>query len=221
MRDKITLIQKRGDPMGKSVYSMVLSDEVVSLIDREAFKRGLSRSQMINEVLAEFVGYSTDERRINELIGNLNEILIGASRLRVVRRQQSAIDFLSALNYKYSPRVTYSVDLSPDGSFGELKIALRTTNPDLLEITGEFFNDFIEIERSFVKDAEYGIRDGKLIRKLDFKKAENGKDLADLISAYVNNLDKLFNEYVFDYQMGTAKENLFRNYSSVRDKMNI
>ena len=207
--------------MGKSVYSMVLSDEVVSLIDREAFKRGLSRSQMINEVLAEFVGYSTDERRINELIGNLNEILIGASRLRVVRRQQSAIDFLSALNYKYSPRVTYSVDLSPDGSFGELKIALRTTNPDLLEITGEFFNDFIEIERSFVKDAEYGIRDGKLIRKLDFKKAENGKDLADLISAYVNNLDKLFNEYVFDYQMGTAKENLFRNYSSVRDKMNI
>ena len=207
--------------MGKSVYSMVLSDEVVSLIDREAFKRGLSRSQMINEVLAEFVGYSTDERRINELIGNLNEILIGASRLRVVRRQQSAIDFLSALNYKYSPRVTYSVDLSPDGSFGELKIALRTTNPDLLEITGEFFNDFIEIERSFVKDAEYGIRDGKLIRKLDFKKAESGKDLADLISAYVNNLDKLFNEYVFDYQMGTAKENLLRNYSSVREEMKI
>ena len=57
--------------MGKSVYSMVLSDEVVSLIDREAFRRGVSRSQMINEVRADFVGFSTDERRISELIENV------------------------------------------------------------------------------------------------------------------------------------------------------
>ena len=207
--------------MGKSVYSMVLSDEVVSLIDKEAFKRGLSRSQMINEVLAEFVGFSTEERKMSELIGNLNEMLLGASRLKVVRRQQSAIDFLSALNYKYSPRVTYSVDLFVNGNYGELKIALRTTNPDLLEITGEFFNDFIEIERSFIPDAEYGIRDGKLIRKLDFSKVVSGKDLADKISSYVNNLDKLFNEYVFDHQMGAAKENLLRNYSAVKEKMDL
>ena len=201
--------------MGKSVYSMVLSDEVVSLIDREAFRRGVSRSQMINEVLAEFVGFSTEERRINELIENLNELLLGESRLRVVRRQQSAIDFLSALNYKYSPRVTYSVDLFTERDYGELKIALRTTNPDLIIITEEFFNDYIEIERAAGVNAVYEIRDGKLVRRLDFSRVETAKELADAISRYVNILDRLFNEYVYDYSFGYAKKRLKENYKKV------
>ena len=201
--------------MSKSVYSMVLSDEVVALIDREAFKRGVSRSQMINEVLAEFVGYSTEERRITELIENLNELLSGANRLRVVRRQQSAIDFLSALNYKYSPRVTYSVDMFPDKDFGELKIALRTTNPDLIAITSEFFNDYIAVERESGVNAVYGVRDGKLVRRLDFSKVSTAKELADAISTYVNVLDRLFNAYVYDYPIGLAKKNLIENYRMV------
>ena len=198
--------------MSKSVYSMVLSDEVVALIDREAFRRGASRSQMINEVLAEYVGYSTEERRISELIDNLNELLVGENRLRVVRRQQSAIDFLSALNYKYSPRVTYSVDLFTEKNYGELKIALRTTNPDLIAITAEFFNDYIETEREAGVKAVYGVRDGKLVRRLDFSRVETAKELADAISCYVNILDRLFNEYVYDFPFGSARKNLKLNY---------
>ena len=207
--------------MSKSVYSMVLSDEVVSLIDREAFRRGISRSQMINEVLADFVGFSTEEQRINELIENLNGLLADANRLRVVRRQQSAIDFLSALNYKYSPRVTYSVDLFTGENYGELKIALRTTNPELISITNEFFNDFIGIENEAGGSAFFGVRDGKLIRRLDFSKLSSAKELADAISDFINTLDKLFNEYVFDYAFGTAKIKLRKNYFAVKDRIKV
>ena len=204
--------------MGKSVYSMVLNDEVVALIDKKAFLSGLSRSQMINEILAEAVGFSTEKQQIADVLERINALEIG--RLKVVRRQQSVIDFLSALNYKYSPKVTYSVDLFAGEGFGELKIALRTTNPDLLNITTNFFNDFIALEKEFKPSAEYSVRDGKLIRKLDFSSATSG-DLAERISSYVRCLDKLFNEYVFDSAFGMQGEKLERNYLGMKEKMTV
>lgn len=38
--------------MSKSVYSLVLGDEVVAQIDRAAYALGTSRSNLINQVLA-------------------------------------------------------------------------------------------------------------------------------------------------------------------------
>ena len=205
--------------MSKSVYSVVLNDEIVELIDKKAFLSGSSRSQMINEILAEAVGFSTEKQQIAEIMDVIGALEIG--RLKVVRRQQSVIDFLSALNYKYSPKVTYSVDLFAGEGYGELKIALRTTNPELLNITGNFFNDFIELEKLRDNTVQFGVRDGKLIRRLGFSKTNFGKDLAEKISTYVGCLDKLFNEYVFDYNYGTEREKLKENYNALADKMKI
>ena len=52
--------------MSKSVYSLVLSDEVVREVDLEAYRHGLSRSAMINQILAEAVSYVTPEKRMRE-----------------------------------------------------------------------------------------------------------------------------------------------------------
>ena len=41
--------------MKKSVYSLVLSDDVVAAVDRTAYQQGVSRSAMINQILAEYV----------------------------------------------------------------------------------------------------------------------------------------------------------------------
>lgn len=205
--------------MSKSVFSVVLNDEIVSLIDKKAFLSGLSRSQMINEILAEAVGYSTEKQRASEILDSLCDLQ--TDRIRVVRRQQSVVDFLSALNYKYSPKVTYSVDLFAGEDFGELKIALRTTNPDLIAITESFFNDFIAIETKYLGAVEYGIRDGKLIRRLDFSEKTGGRHLAESISDYINCLDKLFNEYVFDSAFGESNKKLEKNYLALKNKMTI
>ena len=50
--------------MNKSVYSLVLSDEIVQEIDRMAYEAGASRSAMINQILADYVRYTTPEKRM-------------------------------------------------------------------------------------------------------------------------------------------------------------
>ena len=42
--------------MKKAVYSLVLSEDVVDAVDRMAYSRGTSRSNLINQILAEAVG---------------------------------------------------------------------------------------------------------------------------------------------------------------------
>ena len=51
--------------MGKTVYSLVLTDEVIEEIDRLAYTMGTSRSALIDRILAEKVSYTTPEMRID------------------------------------------------------------------------------------------------------------------------------------------------------------
>lgn len=50
--------------MGKSVYSLVLMDDIVAAVDRLAYQQGTSRSNMVNRILAEYVQMDTPENRI-------------------------------------------------------------------------------------------------------------------------------------------------------------
>ena len=50
--------------MNKSVYSLVLMDNVVSEVDKMAYEMGTSRSNLINQILAEYVRYTTPEMRM-------------------------------------------------------------------------------------------------------------------------------------------------------------
>ena len=54
--------------MNKSVYSIVLSDDVVAQVDRLAYKAGTSRSAMINRILADYVSYVTPEQRLRDIL---------------------------------------------------------------------------------------------------------------------------------------------------------
>ncbi len=208
--------------MSKSVYSMVLSDEVIRLIDNAALKTGKSRSTLVNEILASYVGYSTSGRRIEEILSLVTEAFEQHGRMRVERRQQSTIDFLSAINYKYNPRVTYSVELFTEDEFsGYLKIALRTTSQALITVINEFFNAFIAIEHKYLGDVEYSVVDGKLVRKLRFKEKCGTAEIALKITDYVNVIDKLINGFIEDYFVGTAEENLHYNYLKIKDNIDF
>lgn len=208
--------------MSKSVYSMVLSDEVISLIDNAALKSGKSRSTLVNEVLANYVGYSTEKQRIEEILSLVTTAFESHRRMRVERRQQSTIDFLSAINYKYNPRVTYSVELFTEDEFtGYLKIALRTTNQTLIEVVNDFFASFIRIERKYLGNVEYSVVDGKLLRKLNFKKINSTSEIALKLTDYVNDIDGLINAYTEDYFSGCADENLEKNYLRIKDEIDF
>ena len=48
--------------MKKNLYSLTLSDEVVREVDALAHRMGTNRSNLINQILAEYVRYTTPER---------------------------------------------------------------------------------------------------------------------------------------------------------------
>ena len=64
--------------MNKSVYSLVLSDEIVQEIDRLAYEAGASRSAMINQILADYVRYTTPEKRMREVFSAIEQMLLGS-----------------------------------------------------------------------------------------------------------------------------------------------
>ena len=49
--------------MTKTMYSLILTDAVIEKIDRMAYEKGISRSQMIDHLLAREVGLSTPEQK--------------------------------------------------------------------------------------------------------------------------------------------------------------
>lgn len=205
--------------MGKSVYSVVLDDEVVKYADKAAAKTGESRSQFINRVIAKEVGFSTSRQKLDEVIDALDAAIATHEKIRMVRRQQSVVDFLSALNYKYSPRVTYSVELDPEKRAARLKIALRTTSPALSGICNEFFNTFAALEKGSKGKNLFFVEDGKLVRDFIVPSEAKGEEAAKLITDYVNCFDALLNAYIGNYPFGTADEKLVEDYLRLSPKM--
>ena len=53
--------------MKKSVYSLVLMDDVVKAIDQMAYENNTSRSNLINQILAEKVMLITPEMRMRDI----------------------------------------------------------------------------------------------------------------------------------------------------------
>ena len=78
--------------MAKTVYSLVLDDEVMKLVDKAARRGGLSRSAYINQALAENVGYETALKKNADLFRCVEDLLarhdnLHSLRLLRVRRQ--------------------------------------------------------------------------------------------------------------------------------------
>ena len=51
----------------KTLYSLMLNDEVVREVDALAHRMGTNRSSLINQILADYVDLTTPERRINDV----------------------------------------------------------------------------------------------------------------------------------------------------------
>jgi hypothetical protein len=186
--------------MGKSIYSLVLNDEIVDMIDGAAYKKGVSRSTLVNQVLAEYVGYETAEQKARNMFTLIEDLIMGERRMRLLsQNRDSGFSIVSALNYKYSPRVTYAIEIKPmENVLGELVITYRTSKTELIELIERFFAQWIMLERDNLDyDVEYAAGDGKLRRKLyNVAGEESAENVANVLSSYVRNLDRLLNAYI-------------------------
>lgn len=78
--------------MQKSVYSIVLSDDVVAQIDRLAYRHNTNRSNMINQILAEYVSYVTPEKRMQDTFRRMESILQAADTFQVLMQPTESTD---------------------------------------------------------------------------------------------------------------------------------
>ena len=114
--------------MKKTLYSLMLSEDVVAEVDRLAHRLGTNRSNLINQILAEHVNLVTPERRINDIFSAIEQLMTPSRELvPFVSPNAMTMSLKSSLEYKYRPTVKYEVELYRGDSdcLGELTVIFR------------------------------------------------------------------------------------------------
>ena len=190
--------------MQKSVYSLVLMDDVVAAVDRLAYAAGTSRSNMINRILAEYASLDTPEQRIQDVFSVISAVIEQQSVLQpMLSASDAMLSLRSALQYKYNPSVRYVVELYPhiDAEMGEMRAGLRTQNPTLLLYLSQFFRLWTKLEANYLSDPPrtYNAESGRFTRV--FLTPQNGfsaDSAGQAIADYIALFDTCLKNY-FDY----------------------
>ncbi|MBR6106544.1 MAG: ribbon-helix-helix protein, CopG family [Oscillospiraceae bacterium] len=186
--------------MKKAVYSLVLSEDVVEAVDRMAYARGTSRSNLINQLLAEAVGYVTPERRMAEILNTLSQQMNGLFQLQ----EQAADGMLtirSPLRYRYKPTIRYRVELyrQPEQALGVLHASFRTQNKTLIADAEAFFRTWaaLEVQSGQCSESDYSIAEGAWNRlfRIPANKRISSDELGAAIGQYIKRVDAALKAY--------------------------
>ncbi|MEG2015113.1 MAG: hypothetical protein RR086_05210, partial [Clostridia bacterium] len=186
--------------MGKSVFSLVLGDEIIEQVDKLAYGKGISRSNMVNEILAEFISYETPQKRMGNIFSEVERLLNGSDVLKFLSQPTASMASIrSALTYRYNPTVKYSVELttSDNKHFGNLKVSLRTQNEELIKQIMIFYGYWTYLENKYVGKVDSRSYDGKFERNFVLPDSEelSSAVLGQAITMYIRNMDEIMNLY--------------------------
>ena len=188
--------------MNKSIYSLVLSDEVVDAVDVLARTEGISRSAMINRILAERVSYTTPEMRLRDILQSLARSMNGEFML-TEQPSGSTLSARTSLKYRYKPTVKYSVEIySENGKrAGQLRVSFRTQNAQLIADLMGFFRCWAGLEQKYIadklsNDIVYTIADGRFERTLNMPRGKITDDeLGTAVAKYMAVFDGAMKAY--------------------------
>ncbi len=188
--------------MNKSIYSLVLSDEVVEAVDALAHGAGMSRSAMINRILAEKVAFVTPEMRLQEVLDSLARSMTDAFMLSE-KPSGSTLSARTSLKYRYKPTVKYSVEIySENGKrAGQLRVSFRTQNAQLIADLMGFFRCWAALEQKHIanklsNDIVYTIADGRFERTLNMPSEQITDDeLGTAVADYMAMFDGAMKMY--------------------------
>ena len=138
--------------MSKSIYSLVLNDEIVDIIDKMARINGMSRSNMIEKILAGAIEFETPEIKAYNVFEEIEKLINKTQTMRYLSQpSQYMASIMSALDYRYNPAIKYSVELFPNSDhLGQLKVTLRTQNTILLNLISDFYTLYSSVYPSRV-----------------------------------------------------------------------
>ncbi len=204
--------------MSKSVYSIVLDDEIIYSIDTLAARNGTSRSNLINRILAQNLGYMTSENIIDSIYSSINEYLNGNTSLVLqALGNSSLISMRSNIRYKYKPVVRYTLEILDEKDYiASLRVSLRSQNARLLDIIDSFFNVWtnIEIRYSGLANGEYSIGIGRYQRLLRTGRNSDYTNYGKSIAGYIDFFETCLNDYfsLYPVSVDTAQKEIERKY---------
>ena len=187
--------------MKKTLYSLMLSDDVVRAVDELAHSLGTNRSSLINQILADYVSITTPERRINDIFQAIEQMLAPSRELVPFFSPRAlTMSLKSSLEYKYRPTVKYEVQLfrSTDGPLGELSVVFRTQSAALIEAMTQFFRLWKHTEDRLLaplisEELDYALYDGKFVRTIAVPRGRDvtADEVAEALSDYIKLFDRL------------------------------
>ena len=214
--------------MSKSVYSLVLTDQVVEAIDALAYTMGVSRSALIDRILASHVSYTTPEMRINNIFDSVSRLMAQRSGFIVQESGDRMMSIRSSLKYKYKPTLRYSLQLlrSSEKTEGELKVSFRTQSAELIARMEEFLRLWAALEDKYIVSSlpdgiRYVIEDGRFTRSFtlpDGYRDKSDEEIAAAITAYIHMFDDVLKVYFANLDSGTAAEAAVQRYSEYLKK---
>ncbi|MDL2294984.1 ribbon-helix-helix domain-containing protein [Ruminococcaceae bacterium OttesenSCG-928-D13] len=180
--------------MGKTVYSLILSSEVVAAVDELAARQGYSRSALVNHILAEYAGAASPQRQASQILEALRQ-QAGNQGLRPQAASAGSLTLRTAMNYKYNPALSYTVALQDDAeTLGRLRVSLRSQNSELLDYFNHFFQLWGVLESRYLEspppETAADRQAKRYVRPLRRPPGTaGGEQLGAAIAAYIERLD--------------------------------
>lgn len=212
--------------MKKSVYSLVLMDDVVEAVDHIAYSLGTSRSNLINQILAEHVALTTPEMQMKAIFDAMQDLLNHCQHFQIQpQAAECMMSIRSVLKYKYNPTIRYAITLFRENGpiIGEVKVISRSQSDVLQTYLTHFFEICTQYER------ERGLcgwdmdQSGKWTRKIhkDSRKSYGAEDIANTISNYIQAIDeglKIYCSHLDSLPLG--KIQLYKHFNHYYSKNN-
>lgn len=191
--------------MKRSVYSLVLMDDVVRRIDQAAYSMNTSRSNLINQILAEYVSCPTPEQRSKDIFEQIAQTVRGERTFQIQGPpSDDMISIRSALRFRYNPTIRYAVEIYREGgdAFGEMRVSSRTQSRQLLEYLEDFFTRFAHMElreRQLSPEVlEYRLEGGRFSRKFTLPqnvRRLTNQQMGSAVAWYIQMFDQVIESY--------------------------
>ena len=203
--------------MAKSVYSLVLGDEVVAAVDEIAALQGYNRSALVNHILAEYTSLTTAEARNDRVLEALR-CSVAQQGLRVLSQSVAGLTVRTALSYRYNPALSYTVELKKgEGELARLRLTLRSQNDKVLSYFAVFFELWGKLEEKHLPkpppkgaDLMQQKRYQRILRRADMREEEAGEAVAGYIATLDGCLKVFFQNLDDAMRAMEATESFYR-----------
>lgn len=216
--------------MKRSMYSLILSDDIVAAVDALAAQKGTSRSNYINQVLAKHVQCITPEQQMQRVFANLTHQMDEAFRIQE-QGSNALLSILGSVQYKYRPTIRYRVELlrnMQQEEVGRLKISCRTQNQTLLDAMAQFFRFWVKLEQKYDADSAcaqclYQIESGCMTMALLRSGAATDEQLGEIVGNYIRMFHAVLQSYFAGIQQDVSGTVLARTleqqYAELREQL--